>query len=173
MNLHKVVCQMYFNRKTHNTEKEWAIQSSTFPKTHSEFSQERCEGETYKGWESQMGNLQCFWYPQTVPTSYGPLHVKFMLNLGVIQPSLWKNWTKGREKRGRGTSKCQTHSGSPGYVQRSEHGHFPLPTFDISAVPTMKSHGPDGENSDSLNHQRQSLQILEGHITSTETTRVY
>lgn len=59
INLHNVLCQIYFNRRTYHTKKERTIQSSTFPKLHAESSQEKSKREIYKGWKSQMGNLRC------------------------------------------------------------------------------------------------------------------
>lgn len=103
INLHDVIRQIYFKRRMNSMKKERAIQSSSFPKLHAEFSQEKCKREIHKGQKSQ--NWQPAVPPGTHRQSPHPVYHfcgKPMLNSGVIRPSLRKNWTPGREKRVKG-----------------------------------------------------------------------
>lgn len=79
INLHSVICQVYFNRKTYNIEKGRARRSSTFPKMHSEFSQEVCKGKNIQRMGIPDWQLAVRVNPHTVP--YVPflcqIHVEF------------------------------------------------------------------------------------------------
>ena len=145
INLHNIIRQIYFNRRTNPMKKERAIQSSSFPKLHAEFSQEKCKREIYKGQESQIGNLQ---RPQA-PTDSPPMscipflwqtHVEFRSYL----PKLWKNWTKGWEKRVKGQINVKPTGFSRVHPEIRTQP-FPLLTFDIPAGLTAKSRSPNRE----------------------------
>lgn len=107
LNLH-LICQIYFNFKKKNAwRKKRAMQSSAFPKLHSEFPKSKSRGSCRKDINPQLA-------ASSARGSHSPFSLCWTLvGWAVTQTSFWKKRLEGTSEGGGGPGKCHMCSGAP------------------------------------------------------------